>query len=378
MSIFSKEVTERVLAHMNDDHGADNLLIVRAHGAPEATAATMLGFDENGSDWWVAAEGGEKQLRIDWPGAPISERPQIREQVVVLFNQAKERLGIADEPAESAEGAEATEGGEPAEADAASGHPHGDHHPHGGHPHGDAKHSYRRHPDGKGHHGEPAELPADAPFSQVIRTKSWMWHSDSEGADFMASIMRCESPLADYIALVAQHYFLYIELEAASDLLHGAADEQLAAFDPPGLRRIETLERDLQHLIGPDWRDKIQPVAATAAYTERIREVAAAGWLPAVVAHHYTRYLGDLSGGQMIAKQMRKQHGFEKAGVEFYDFSEIAPLGAFKNAYREQLDLLGERLSEADRERFLDEVRIAYEFNTAVFNDLAAAKAAQS
>lgn len=362
---------------MNDDHGADNLLIVRAHGAPEATAATMLGFDENGSDWLVSAESGERQLRVAWPDAPISERPQIREQVVVLFNQAKDRLGITDEPAEATEGGESADGADPDEADAASGHPHAAH-PHGAYPHAEEKHSYRRHPDGMGHHGEPAELPDNAPFSQVIRTKSWMWHSDSEGADFMASIMRAESPLSDYIALVAQHYFLYIELEAASDLLHGAADEQLAAFDPPGLRRIETLERDLQHLIGPDWRDKIQPVAATAAYTERIREVAAAGWLPAVVAHHYTRYLGDLSGGQMIAKQMRKQHGFDKAGVEFYDFSEIAPLGAFKNAYREQLDLLGERLSEADRERFLDEVRIAYEFNTAVFNDLAAAKAAQS
>ena len=69
---------------------------------------------------------------------------------------------------------------------------------------------------------------------------------------------------------------------------------------------------------------------ATAAYADRIREIAAEGWLPGIIAHHYTRYLGDLSGGQMIAKRVKKQFGFERAGIAFYDFTELGDLGEFK------------------------------------------------
>lgn len=77
--------------------------------------------------------------------------------------------------------------------------------------------------------------------------------------------------------------------------------------------REQTLVEDLEFLVGENWRDEISPVPATAAYADRICEIAAEGWLPGIIAHHYTRYL-EISGGQMIAKRVKKQFGFGARG----------------------------------------------------------------
>ena len=71
---------------------------------------------------------------------------------------------------------------------------------------------------------------------------------------------------------------------------------------------------------------------------------------------------------------MQRQFGFETNGVGFYLFDEIAKPKEFKDRYREQLDAVG--WDDAERERVIDEVMIAYRFNTDLFTDLAHAKAA--
>ncbi|WP_166986319.1 biliverdin-producing heme oxygenase [Canibacter zhoujuaniae] len=355
MTAFSQEVIQAVLTHMNDDHNDDCLLIARAFGYPDATEAKMVGLDTNSGTWRVVNPAGEHQLRVEWPCGVISERAEIRREIVALYEEACKKTGTAPRGSETASSENPHAGGYSA--------PHGHH---GGGNHGGAHHG---HPGKK----QPAPLPDDAPFSAVVRHRSWGFHSDSEGASFMADIMRGQAPLQDYIDLVAQHYYMYAALEEVTTLL--AQEDATRPFISEELLRMSALEADLEHLIGDDWREKIAPVPAVTEYTNRIRKCGAEGYLPGIVAHHYTRYLGDLSGGQMIARRMRKQHGFEHAGVEFYEFNSIPDLDAFKNEYRANLDALGETLDAAGHERFLDEVRMAYEFNTAVFNDLAAVKA---
>ena len=53
-------------------------------------------------------------------------------------------------------------------------------------------------------------------------------------------------------------------------------------------------------------------------------------WAGGFVAHHYTRYLGDLSGGQAIGRLMKRHFGFETNGILFYLFDQIADPKAFK------------------------------------------------
>lgn len=341
---FDSAVIAAVTGHMNGDHADDNLLIARAFGRPDATAAVMTGLDADAGAWRVTDLEGEHELVVPWPDAPMTERPQIRRAVVLLYRQACERLGVT--PREEHQPTASEDAG---------------HHHTAGH-HGSVAHDGARRGSG------------DDGFARRVREATWGDHADSEGATFMADIVRGRGTLADYTQLVAQHHIMYEALEAASELLLG--DELLAALHPVALRRAVALERDLESLIGPEWRDVVAAVPATAAYAERIRAVAASGWLAGVVAHHYTRYLGDLSGGQLIARRVGAQFGLDGAGTAFYDFTGLGDLGEFKHEYRRVLDAFGSRLDAQEQARMLGEVRAAYRFNTEVFIDLGTARAA--
>ncbi len=210
-------------------------------------------------------------------------------------------------------------------------------------------------------------------FSQVLRERTKSSHGDSEGATFMDDLVSGRGTRQDYIALVAQHYFIYEALEAAAERMKN--DPVAAAFITPKLTRLPALEADLAFLLGDDWREQIIPLPSTAAYVERINEVGST-WNGGFVAHHYTRYLGDLSGGQIIRTLIQRQFGFETNGVGFYLFGEIAKPKEFKDTYKEQLDVVS--WDEAERDRVIAEVVRAYAFNTEVFNDLARAKVASA
>jgi len=210
------------------------------------------------------------------------------------------------------------------------------------------------------------------PFSQALRERTWSSHGDSEGASFMKDLMTGKGTREDYIALVAQHFFIYEAIEAAAERF---ADSTVAApFISPQLTRLNAIEDDLAFLIGPDWRDQISPLPTTVAYVNRVNEIAAEGWVGGFIAHHYTRYLGDLSGGQAIRRLMQRQFGFETNGVGFYFFDQIASPKEFKETYRDELDAV--EWDDAERTRVIDEVLEAYRFNTELFVDLSAAKAA--
>jgi len=207
------------------------------------------------------------------------------------------------------------------------------------------------------------------PFSAALRERSSSAHSGSEHAGFMSDLMQGKGTRDDYVALVAQHWFIYEALEAVTERMR--RDPVASVFISDKLTRLPALEADLAFLLGSDWRERIEPLPTTRRYVERIRRVGAT-WPGGFVAHHYTRYLGDLSGGLFIGKLMQRQFGFDTNGIGFYVFGDIADPRAFKDVYREQLDAAP--WDAAEQERVIDEVLRAYRFNTDLFVDLADAK----
>ena len=207
-------------------------------------------------------------------------------------------------------------------------------------------------------------------FSDALRERTRTTHGDAEGATFMHDLMSGKGSREDYIALVVQHFYIYEALEGVASTM--ATDPVASAFITPQLTRLPALIADLDFLLGPDWRSFSAPLPSTTRYVDRIHEVS--GWAGGFIAHHYTRYLGDLSGGQHIFKVMQKRFGFDTNGIGFYLFDEIADPGAFKDTYRNQLNSVD--WTDDERERVIDEVMTAYRLNTEVFHDLSAAKAA--
>lgn len=97
MPTFPDDTIKGVLAHMNNEHLDDNDLIARAFGDPDARDATMLTLDNDGATWEYSVESGTRELTIPW-SERIDERPQIRAEIVRLYDLACTRLGVEPRP----------------------------------------------------------------------------------------------------------------------------------------------------------------------------------------------------------------------------------------------------------------------------------------
>jgi heme oxygenase len=204
-------------------------------------------------------------------------------------------------------------------------------------------------------------------FSSLIRTASHEQHVTAETTTFMSDLLGGRLGVDAYARYTEQLWFVYEALEGAADRL--TADPVAGPFVRPELLRLPALERDLAHLRGPHWRQGLSALPETRAYAHRVRECAE-GWPGGYVAHHYTRYLGDLSGGQIIRDTAERTWGFARKGdgVRFYVFEEVGNPAAFKRGYRQLLD--GIRADDLERQRIVGECKRAFALNTAVFRAL--------
>ena len=199
-------------------------------------------------------------------------------------------------------------------------------------------------------------------FSARLRTATRPDHGDTEQTAYMTALLDGRLTRDQYAALIGQLHFVYDTLEDAADRMQG--DEVASRFDLPVLRRRTALRADLAFYYGPDWTSRVRPNDATRRYCERLREVCF-HWPAGFVAHHYTRYLGDLSGGQVIGARVARTYGLTgDDGVRFYRFDDRPK--RLKDHYRDLLDAAPWDVAEQDR--VIDEVRLAYRLNA----DLAA------
>lgn len=96
---FDDATLRGVLGHMNNDHTDDNVLITRAFSGLDVVASEMITFDGDAGQWRVTtADGHEETVAIAWPGGPITERPEVRREVVALYDRACALLGIPPRP----------------------------------------------------------------------------------------------------------------------------------------------------------------------------------------------------------------------------------------------------------------------------------------
>ncbi|GAA2559757.1 biliverdin-producing heme oxygenase [Streptomyces levis] len=201
-------------------------------------------------------------------------------------------------------------------------------------------------------------------FSTLIRTASREQHEEVRGSTFLSDLLGHKLGVDAFARYTEQLWFVYQALESAAERLAG--DPVAGPFVRPELFRTAALEQDLEYLRGPGWRSAIGALPATLEYAGRITECAR-DWPAGYVAHHYTRYLGDLSGGQIIRDTAEKTWGFARKGdgVRFYVFEEIPNPAAFKRGYWELLDAVPG--DELERQRIVAECKRAYELNNGVF-----------
>lgn len=204
-------------------------------------------------------------------------------------------------------------------------------------------------------------------LSADLKTSTAEAHERAEHSTFMEQLLNGDRGVADFIALQEQSWFVYAALEHAARVV--STDPIAAGIFDPVLERVPALEADLDHLHGnTEWRDNVVALPATQAYVDRLQEIADTKDAARLVAHHYVRYLGDLSGGQVIGRMMQRHYGVAEEGVSFYNFEGIDKVKPYKDNYRTALDAI--ELDAEDRARLLDEAGEAFLLNLNMFQGI--------
>ena len=185
-------------------------------------------------------------------------------------------------------------------------------------------------------------------------------HSAAENTKFVSSYLKGVVSKDNYKQLLTNFYYVYRAMEEEIEKL-----DDFPLHDKL-LNRTNKLETDLRYYYGVMWRDLIIPSQATANYVKRIQVIGKQSpYL--LVAHHYTRYMGDLSGGQILSNITQKSLNLTTEGLKFYEF-DIPNMKEYKDKYRQSLNDLP--MSPTQIDMLIDEANYAFKLNMLLFDEL--------
>ena len=174
-----------------------------------------------------------------------------------------------------------------------------------------------------------------------------------------------------YCAMLRNLHALYAALEAA--LRARQTDPAVAPLQAAALQREAALAADLAALHGPGWASDLPLQPATTAYVQRLQNLAQTA-SPALVAHAYVRYLGDLHGGQILKRLVARSLGLHEdaggrlVGTQFYEFGGEGQVRALRQQLRHALAVLP--VSTAEQDLILAEARWAFVQHQHLFEEL--------
>jgi len=164
-------------------------------------------------------------------------------------------------------------------------------------------------------------------------------HRNAERQEFVKVLMGGNIDPKVYATFLYNQYVNY-------NILETIAMSQGVLNGLPDIRRAPKILEDFNEL----WEDSENPPATAPSsreYADHIMSIS--GDPDKLMAHIYTRHMGDLSGGQMIRKKI-------PGAGKMFDFEDSDTL---KTAIRERLN-----------DSMADEARICFDFATKLFQEM--------
>lgn len=200
-------------------------------------------------------------------------------------------------------------------------------------------------------------------LSDALKSGTESAHKAAESVHFVKNFIRGKIDRDLYGLLVAQLYHLYHTLEEALD--QHAHAHFLPCHFPKELDRREALQEDLEF-----WHTDVPKISpATQDYLDRIQFLCDTNPL-LLLAHAYTRYLGDLSGGKVLARVAKRALNLkaDDDGLAFYAFPNVQSFKLFKDKYRSALNDLP--LNSDQIQSLVHEANVAFLLNMRLFEEL--------
>lgn len=200
-------------------------------------------------------------------------------------------------------------------------------------------------------------------LAEQLKTATRALHVEVERSALMRRLLAGRLEQRGYFALLANLAALYDCLEPL--LARHASHPWLTALPLAELRRGPALHADLACIGGGAPLPAV--VDATVDYRTRLEELGrdAPGLL---LAHAYVRYLGDLSGGQLLQSIVGRAYGLEAPqGLRFYDFGDAATVGAMARRFRAALERVDD---PGAQQRIVVEAEEAFRLHARMFDQL--------
>lgn len=208
--------------------------------------------------------------------------------------------------------------------------------------------------------------PTTVPLSIAMRDGSMAEHEQAEHSGFTSDLMAGRINALGYLHYIEGLRTVYRALESVGRDL--ATTTPVDRLHDVQLERSAALDADVAHWAAAAGVEQGHHSPAAQAYADRIE--ATRDNPVAYVAHHYTRYLGDLSGGRAIGRILSRTYGLDEdaEGMAFYHFEQIAKPKIYKDGYRAALDTIP--ATDDERDQIVDEVKAAFGCNQAFFEEL--------
>lgn len=207
-------------------------------------------------------------------------------------------------------------------------------------------------------------------FPARLKAATQADHEAAENSAFISSLLQGELSAVRYVQLLSQYAYIYDALETGARQLRISRPDLAGVLDER-LDRMASLQADLAQLRPAyGFQETTPALASTQDYVARLEEAARTSAVQ-FLAHHYLRYLGDLSGGQVIGRLVGRHYGVPAEALSMWDFAGIDKLKPYKDEYRGFLDAAMDS-PELENE-FIAEAALGFRLNRALFEELARA-----
>jgi heme oxygenase len=202
----------------------------------------------------------------------------------------------------------------------------------------------------------------------MLREATLSLHVQAERSGVIGQLLRGGGTRDGYALLLRNLVPAYRQMEQGLGRHTNSA--VLGSLVRRELFRSSAIESDLDRLAGTDWSERLPLLPAAARYARTVSAAAEDGGVR-LVAHAYLRYLGDLSGGQIMKRLLAKSLGLDAAALAFYDFPDIEDLSAFKDEYRLAIDNVV--VEGTDAATIVDEAVLGFQLTIELSNAVAVA-----
>jgi heme oxygenase len=218
----------------------------------------------------------------------------------------------------------------------------------------------------------PVEAPTtteDRPsLAQALKAGTAVSHQAAEDVHFVRNFIQGKIDRQIYGKMVGMLYHVYVKLE---NCLDQAGPKHFSTLHfPLQLSRQQALEEDLDFWHGSRVNKDSAHAFLTPAvkdYMDRLDYLLEHDPL-LLLAHSYTRYLGDLSGGKILARVARRALDLQEDGLAFYEFAHVPSAKRFKDTYRQAMDAMP--LTAHQVVKLVAEANVAFLLNMRLFEEL--------